>query len=56
MALTNHLVSTMSLTVKKRCLRCLHVLRPDGTCENPKCKKYVPEPEPEDSSTEEDNK
>ena len=29
--------------IKKRCFRCLHVLREDGTCQNPKCSRYVPE-------------
>ena len=30
--------------LKKRCLRCLHVLRDDGTCPNVKCVRYKPEP------------
>ena len=29
--------------IKKRCFRCLHVLREDGTCQNPKCSRYVAE-------------
>lgn len=29
--------------IKKRCGRCLHVLRDDGTCQNPKCVRYVKE-------------
>ena len=29
--------------IKKRCFRCLHVLREDGTCQNPKCVRYVDE-------------
>lgn len=29
--------------IKKRCFRCLHVLRDDGTCQNPKCSRYVAE-------------
>ena len=29
--------------IKKRCFRCLHVLRENGTCQNPKCSRYVPE-------------
>ena len=29
--------------VPKRCFRCIHVLREDGTCQNPKCSRYVPE-------------
>ena len=31
------------LTIKKRCIRCLTVLREDNTCPNPKCPKYVPD-------------
>lgn len=31
--------------VKKRCIRCLKVLRDNGTCQNPSCPKYVPEKE-----------
>ena len=27
--------------LKKRCLRCLHILRDDGTCQNPKCVRYT---------------
>lgn len=27
--------------IKKRCGRCLHVLRDDGTCQNKKCVRYV---------------
>lgn len=34
--------------VKKRCIRCRKELREDGTCQNPNCVRYVPEPEPED--------
>ena len=34
------------MAIKKRCIRCLKVVREDGTCQNP-CVKYVPEPEPE---------
>ena len=47
----------MVYVIKKRCNRCLKVMRNDGTeqnpkwvCNNPKCVKYVPpqpEPEPE---------
>lgn len=35
------------MAVKKRCNFCLKPLRPDGTCQNPECPRYVPEPEPE---------
>ena len=42
------------MAVKKRCIRCLKVLRADGTCQNPKCVLYVPESpvENDDESTE----
>lgn len=40
--------NTSGLTVKKRCNRCLQYLRADGTCQNPKCVKYVP-PKDEDN-------
>jgi hypothetical protein len=33
--------------VKKRCNFCRKYLRPDGTCQNPSCPRYVPEPQPE---------
>lgn len=33
--------------VAKRCIRCRKPLRDDGTCQNPRCVRYVPEPEPE---------
>lgn len=33
----------MALSIKKRCDRCLRVLRADGTCANDKCIKYTPE-------------
>lgn len=29
--------------LKKRCIRCYHVLREDGTCQNPDCVRYMPE-------------
>lgn len=29
--------------VKKRCGFCLKVVRADGTCQNQKCPRYVPE-------------
>lgn len=35
----------MTLKIKKRCIRCLKVLREDGTCPNIKCVRYKPEPE-----------
>ena len=27
--------------LKKRCIRCLHILREDGTCQNPDCVRYT---------------
>lgn len=33
----------MALKIKRRCIRCLTVLREDNTCPNPKCPKYVPD-------------
>ena len=27
--------------LKKRCIRCLHILRDDGTCPNVKCVRYT---------------
>lgn len=33
----------MAFKLKKRCPRCLHVLREDGTCQNSKCVLYVEE-------------
>ena len=40
------------MAIKKRCIRCLKVLRDDGTCQNPSCVKYVPKPEPVEPETE----
>lgn len=51
---TENKISTLSLTLKKRCKRCLHVLREDGTCENPKCKLYVEQEENTDTSNDTD--
>lgn len=31
------------MAVKKRCPYCLKKLRPDGTCANESCPRYVPE-------------
>lgn len=33
--------------ITKRCIRCRKPLRADGTCQNPKCVRYKPDPEPE---------
>jgi hypothetical protein len=35
------------MAVKKRCNFCRKYLRPDGTCQNPQCPRYVPEPQSE---------
>lgn len=37
--------------LKKRCIRCLHILREDGTCQNPDCVRYT---EPKDTEAEKD--
>lgn len=31
------------MAIKKRCIFCRKVVRPDGTCQNEKCVLYVPE-------------
>lgn len=33
----------MALKIKRRCIRCLTVLRASGTCPNADCPKYVPD-------------
>lgn len=33
------------MAIVKRCIRCRKPLRPDGTCQNPACVRYVPEDE-----------
>lgn len=36
------------MPIIKKCIRCRKPTRPDGTCQNPACVRYVPdEPEPE---------
>ena len=40
----------MALKIKRRCTRCLTVLREDGTCQNPKCIRYVPDEETEEKA------
>lgn len=40
----------MALKIKKRCIRCLTVLRENGTCPNEKCPKYVPDEETEEKA------
>ena len=35
------------MAIKYRCFRCMKVLRADGTCQNPKCIRYVPDEETE---------
>ena len=46
----------MAYKIKKRCIRCLKVLRKDGTCGNEKCSRYTPEKLKEDSEPKADNK
>lgn len=38
------------MAIKKRCFRCMKVLRADGTCQNPKCIRYVPDEETEEKA------
>lgn len=33
----------MAFKIKRRCIRCLTVLREGGTCGNEKCSRYVPD-------------
>ena len=33
----------MAFNIRKRCIRCNKKLREDGTCQNEKCVRYVPE-------------
>ena len=33
----------MAYKIKRRCIRCLTILRDDGTCGNEKCSRYTPE-------------
>ncbi len=35
------------MAIKKRCIRCMKVLREDGTCQNPKCSRYTEEKQEE---------
>lgn len=32
------------MAIKKRCNRCMKYVRVDGTCQNPNCVRYVPNP------------
>lgn len=41
----------MAYKIKKRCIRCLKVLREYGTCNNVKCSRYTPE-KPKEENTE----
>ena len=41
----------MAFKIKRRCIRCLTVLREDGTCNNKKCSRYIPE-KPKEENTE----
>ena len=38
------------MAIKYRCFRCMKVLRADGTCQNPKCIRYVPDEEKADTA------
>lgn len=40
----------MAYKIKKRCIRCLKVLRKDGTCGNEKCSRYTPEKSKEENT------
>ena len=44
------------MAVKKRCNFCLKPLRPDGTCANPECPRYVPEDDPKQEKKDEGGK
>lgn len=39
--------------ITKRCIRCRKPLRADGTCQNVKCVRYKPDPDPEKKQEEE---
>lgn len=41
------------MAVKHRCGFCRKVLREDGTCANPDCPRFVPEPPKEETKQEE---
>ena len=41
----------MAYKIKKRCIRCLKVLREDGTCDNENGSRYTPE-KPKKENTE----
>ena len=46
----NNVVNDMALKIKRRCIRCLTVLREaDNTCPNEACPKYVPEAEQQEN-------
>ena len=42
--------------ITKRCIRCRKPLREDGTCQNPKCVRYVPEENEGDSEANDEEK
>ena len=42
------------MAVKKRCPYCLKKLRPDGTCANEDCPRYVPEVTEEEEQKQEE--
>lgn len=41
------------MPIIKKCIRCRKPTRPDGTCQNPACVRYVPEQEQDPETTEE---
>lgn len=43
------------MAITKRCIRCRQPLRPDGTCQNPQCVRYVPEENQQEPSKTEEN-
>ena len=42
------------MAIKRRCIRCMKVLRKDGTCQNPKCSRYKAESTDTASNTDKD--
>ena len=44
------------MAIKKRCIRCRQYLREDGTCQNPKCVRYVPETASDNNDDNNNNK
>lgn len=44
------------MAIKKRCIRCMKVLRTDDTCQNPSCSRYTPETEKTPEQVTDNNK